>query len=439
MQIISKLIKSKVVGRTVVASFDQALNSATSFGITLLLLKYVSKVEFGYFSIVLTIITYITWIQNAIINTPLTVLLASKSSEEEIQFSSSLFRGQNIIVILFSIISVSISLFIYFFYDNDIIPLIIAAASFALIGILSRTYFRQLSYAQEQPKKALKQDALFTLFYAVFILISLLISYFNIVIVLVGMGVCNILVFTLYNVHESPKRSVKEIKAAYSESWKLGRWSLVGITVTHFQTYSYQYLIAIMLGSISVAENSASRLLISPLIFMQAGWGSIVRPRGAKLREQNQMHKFFKELIIASILIAVAISAYLILIYSASSFFKRYLFTDKYEESMDYVFYWGGVFVSQYITVNASYGLQVIKKFKDLALINVFTMIITVVLTYFFILDYQIKGALVASIIGESIFGVILWYFLYSYIKGKDPLNKMVFAKLSFRNPHIKD
>ena len=433
MKRVSKLFKSKVVGRTIIASIDQALTSATNLGVTILLLKFVPKLEFGYFSIVLTIITYITWIQNALITTPLTVLLASKTAEEEQKFSSSLFRGQIIFITGFSIVTVAISLSIYFIFDSSLIPLVIAASAFSLIGVLSRSYFRQLAYAQELPKKALKQDLLFALFYFIFIAGALYLSQLNIVVVLIGMGLSNIVVFTLYNIKESSKVTKAEVKEAYTETWKLGRWSLIGVTVTHFQTYSYQYLIAIMLGSLAVADNSASRLLISPLLFMQAGWGSIVRPRGAKLREQNKLNKFFKELILVSVMIALLITLYMILIYSAGGIIQKFLFTEKYKDSMEYVFYWGGVFIFQYIRANASYGLQVIKKFKNIAVINMFTMVITIITSYLLILQYQIKGALIASMIGEIIFGSILWYFLHSYIKGKDPLlRKTIFSIFTF-------
>ena len=307
----------------------------------------------------------------------------------------------------------------------------IAAASFALIGILSRSYFRHLSYAQEKPQKALKQDVLFTIFYFAFIGLMLLISKFNIVTVIIGMGLCNILVFTMYNIKESTKVQFSDLKSAYKETWKFGRWSLIGVTVAHIQTFSYQYLIAIMLGSLAVADNSASRLLMSPLVLLQAGWGSIVRPRGSKLREQNLLNKFLKELILASVIISVLIILYMLLLYSTGNILQEILFTDKYKDSMDYVFYWGGIFVFQYIRASASFGLQVIKKFKNLALINVFTMLITIVTSYLLILEFQIKGALIASMVGEIIFGSILWYFLFNYVKGKDPLQKNIFKFLS--------
>ena len=428
MRSLSSIFKSKVIGRTVIASIDQSIISLTNFGVTLLLLKYVPKNDFGYFNLTFTIIAYVTWIQNAIITTPLNVLLASKSAAEEKIFSSALFKGQIIFISIFSILSVGISLLVYFFIDSSVIPLLIAASSFSLIGILSRSYFRQLAYSQELPKKALYQDFLYTVFYSIYIAFAVLFSQLSIITVIVGMGLCNIFVFTFYNIKESVKVSFAELKSAYKETWVFGRWSLVGITVTHIQTYSYQYLIAIMLGSLAVADNSASRLLMSPLVFMQAGWGSIVRPRGSKLREQNLLNKFFKELILASLLITVIIIIYMIVLYSTGDILQKFIFTNKYADSMEYVFYWGGIFIFQYIRANASFGLQVIKKFKNLALINVFTMFITIVTSYLLILQFQIKGALIASMVGEAIFGAILWYFLFNYIKGNDPLKNKFFS-----------
>lgn len=424
MKSISPIFKSKVIGRTAVASLDQALASLTNFGITLLLLKLVPKIDFGYFSIVLTITTYFTWIQNAIITTPLNVLFASKNPQEEAVFSSSLFKGQIITISILSTTVIIIALLYYFLISKSIILLVIAASAFSLIGILSRSYFRQLSYSQELPQRALKQDFLYTILYFAFMGLMIIISKFNIITVLIGMGISNIAIFTFYNIKESVKVSFEDLKKAYKETWKLGRWSLLGVTVTNIQTYSYQYLIVIMLGSIAVAENSASRLLMSPLVFMQAGWGSIVRPRGAKLREQNLLNKFFRELIYASILITIIISLYMLLLYSSGDLLNKFLFADKYKNSMDYIFYWGVIFIAQYVTSNASFGLQVIRKFKDLALINIFTMVITILSSYFLILKFQIKGALIGSIVGEATFGIILWYMLFKNIHSNNAISK---------------
>ena len=422
-----KIIKSKVIGRAVIASLDQILISLTNFGLTILLLKFLPKVEFGYFNIILTVITFATWVQNALINTPINVLLASKNLEEEKIFTSSLFKGQIIFISTSSFLTILFSIILYNLFYNNFILLIIAASSFALIGILSRSYFRQLSYAQERPQKALKQDILFTIFFAIFIVLAIIINTFNIITVIIGMGLCNIFVFTFYNLKENIKVKFTQIKAAYTETWQYGKWSLVGITVTYIQTYSYQYLIALLIGSIAVADNSASRLLMSPLSFILAGWGSIVRPRGSKLREKNLLNKFFNELIFVSIIITVIIIVYMIIIFISSDIIQSLLFKDKYEDSFEYTFYWGGIFIFQFIRSNASYGLQVIKKFKNLALINSFTMIITILTSYFLIIDYKIKGALIASMIGEIIFGAILWYSLYQYIKGKGKKNNRIF------------
>jgi O-antigen/teichoic acid export membrane protein len=235
------------------------------------------------------------------------------------------------------------------------------------------------------------------------------------------MGLSTMIVYTLYNYRESIKVNWNQIKSAYSETWILGKWSLIGITVTHLQTYSYQYLILILLGTTAVAENAASRLLLMPLVLLQQGWGNVIRPRGAKLRQKNKLNQFYRELIIASIIITILICLYVIVIQFAGAFLQKILFTDNYSKSIDYIYFWGGVFIFQYIRSNASFGLQVIKKFKNIAVINSVTMIITILISITLIQKIGVPGALIASMAGEIIFGFILWYFFSSYIFGKEP------------------
>jgi O-antigen/teichoic acid export membrane protein len=430
MSLIRKL-KSPVFKNILISSADQAILSLSNFLVTILLIKFVSKGDFGYFNVTLTIISYFVSIQNALVTTPLIILLASKNKEQKQIFSSALFNGQLRAVIFIAILSIIVFLPLYLFDLEATVYLIGLAAGVSLIGILSREFFRTLSYAQEQAVRALKQDVLYILIYLLIIILSKFLYHVNVPFTVLAMGLSTILVYTFFNYKESVKVSREDIKNSYKETWILGKWSLIGVTVTHFQTYSYQYLIVILLGTLAVADNSASRLLLMPLVLLRQGWGNIVRPRGAKLRQQNKLKKFYKELILASTIITILILIYVIILELAGGIIEQYLFSEKYNKSIDYVYYWGGIFIFQYIRSNASFGLQVIKKFKNIALINSITMVITVLISFFLIGKFGVPGALIASMFGEFIFGSILWYFLTSYIFDKDPARIINFIKKS--------
>jgi O-antigen/teichoic acid export membrane protein len=88
---------------------------------------------------------------------------------------------------------------------------------------------------------------------------------------------------------------------------------------------------------------------------------------------------------------------------------KKFVFTNKYESALDFIIYWGAINAVSYAGVNASIALQVIREFSSIAKVNFITMIVTLCAGYILIQTHAVKGALIASFIGEALFTVILW------------------------------
>ena len=91
-------------------------------------------------------------------------------------------------------------------------------------------------------------------------------------------------------------------------------------------------------------------------------------------------------------------------------FWGQFLFTDKYQRSLDFVRYWGALSAVSFIGLNASFGLQVIKDVSTITEINFITMILTVCSTYFAIKSYGIEGGLVSLLFGEALLAAALWW-----------------------------
>jgi len=153
-----------------------------------------------------------------------------------------------------------------------------------------------------------------------------------------------------------------------------------------------------------------------PLNLFTSGWGNVIRPYGAKLREQNQLKKLFKNLILSSLAFMVLVSIITTVLYIFSNWFLETVFTSDYKSVFEYLFFWAILSAVVFLRANASYGLQVIIKFKSLALYNVATMVITITLALILTNNIGIKGALLASISGEVLFALILWLNLYKSI-----------------------
>lgn len=416
-----KNLKKTVYYRGAISALDQGMISLINLAVQILLIKNVSKNEFGYYSVAFSIIMYLMSFQNAVVNTPITVSLASKQNDAKNIYLSAVFNGQFYLLIIICSVGAVISFISKLVGFNSNYSLLSMSIFIGSFGILNREFLRSYFFAEEKPGKVLKLDIYYGLIYIGLIVLSFFFYKISVPLVLVFMGLAASFDSLILNKSFKYKFSLNEIKKAYKENWLISKWSLIGITVTHIQGFAYLYVIGIILGEAAMGEVSASRLLLMPLGLITNGWGNVARPYGAKLREQGKLKKFFKNLLIAGFVFPVFVLVLVGIMYMFSDFILTYFFTNYYKKIFEYLLFWAVLSSIGFLQANASYGLQVIKKFKSLAIINAGTMILTVVSSIILTKYFGIKGALTASLIGSLSFASILWYILYKsiYIENK--------------------
>jgi O-antigen/teichoic acid export membrane protein len=409
-----------------IASIDQALLSGISFLISIVLIKTVSKPEYGLYSIFFPITLFIGSIQNAVINTPLAVLLITKRGDEKRKYVGALFFGQYLLLFPLAFIGIIGGIITYYFnLLESSESAIIVAISLASIGILCREFLRAYFFANETPNTVLIIDLLYfalitTLGFLAYTFIQL-----DVAVIFFLMGLSSFLTGIFFINRNKWNFSRSDIKSSYSENWKYGKWSLIGVTVTHIQTYGYLYLLGIMVSSVAVADVSAARLLLMPLILAPAGWKKVILPHGSMLREKNRLPRLFKEQVIVSIAYVVIVTSFVFVLIFLKPVLLKIILSNKYADSFDYIFYWGAIFSMGFISLSASFGLQVLKNFKVISKVNSFTMLVTVVLAYLLIHSNGIKGGLTALFIGQLISAIFLWNFFVRVVFFKKPIDKL--------------
>lgn len=405
-------ISKSLLYKSGIASLDQAFLSGLNFLISIILIKIVSKPEYGYYSIFFSIILFMASIQTAVINTPLAVLLITKKGDEKRKYVGSLFFGQNLFLFLLALIGVVGGIiFWYFNLVESTLTAIIISISLSLIGILLREFLRAYFFADENPKRVLIIDVLYVILFIILGYLSYLFFHFNVAAVFFLMGLSSFLVGIFFIKRNKWDYSKIDIKSSYSENWKYGRWALLGVTVTHIQNYSYLYLLGIIISSAAVADVSAARLLLMPLILVQEGWSKIILPHGSKLREGNRLPRLFKEQVVISIAFVVIVMSLVLFLFFFKPILLKIVLSSKYSNSFNYIFFWGAIFSMGFIALNASFGMQVLKKFELISKINIVTMLITLPLAYLLIYSNGIEGGLSALIIGQTMSAIILWYY----------------------------
>src|SRR5437667_1415622 len=147
------------------AFLDQAILSGANFAIAIILMKTVTKEEYGYYSIAFAISLFLVSLQNAVVTTPLAVLLAGKPAEEMDDYAGALYWGQIMAVIPAAALGLVATAIVYFLGIHDIKVLTIGSVCFAAIGILLREFSRAYYFAKQSPFAVLLLDSCFVLMY----------------------------------------------------------------------------------------------------------------------------------------------------------------------------------------------------------------------------------------------------------------------------------
>jgi len=400
--------------RSGIAAVDQALLSGLNFLISIILIKTVSKTDYGYYSIFFPITLYMVSIQNAIINTPLAVLLITKKGDERRSYPGALFFGQYFLVIPLAVAGIIGGIITY--YLNLLEPgvsAIIVAISLASIGILCREFLRAYFFANESPNTVLLIDTLYIVLLTSLSFLAYSFFQFNVAVIFFLMGLCSFFIGLFFIRKRRWDFSRSDIKSSYSENWQYGKWSLIGGTVSHIQNYGYLYLLGIIISSEAVADVSAARILLMPLVLAQQGWSKVILPHGSKLREENRLLKLLKEQVVVSIIFIIIVISLAFIVVLLKPLLLETILSADYEKSFDYIFYWGVIFAIGFVSLNANFGLQILKRFDVIPKINFIAMLVTLVLAYILIHSNGIEGGLNALIVGQLISAILLWnYFI---------------------------
>lgn len=409
-------MRKKLAMRSIIATIDQGLLSLVNFVVAIILMRHVAKLEFGTYSIAFAVVLFLVSIQNAIVNTQLIVLLPGKTEAEKSKYSGGLWRGQ--ICFLFPL-SCLVILLTYLLPASTPGPTmgLVRGIALAAAGVLIKEFVRAYYFAIENPGKVLTLDILFASLYAVSVFIFIYIFNYGVFAVFLLMGLSSLLAAFCFNLRHWWIWHPGYLFGSFRENWRHGKWALLGATVTHLQNYCYVYLLGFLLGTVAVAEVTASRLLLMPLIMFQTGWYKIAVPYGARLHAEGQLTYFIRKMILTTLVLVVGTGLYVLIIDSGSGLIETYLLTEKYRSSFDYVFYWGAIFMAKTLSLNANSALQVLKEFRVISILCTLSMIISTTGSYLLILSYGIKGGLLAILGGELLLAVLLWIVLFTKVR----------------------
>lgn len=388
---------------------DQGLISAFNFGLNLLLIKAWNPQEYGKFGIILSVGLLLVGIQNALVNTPVSVMLPTASSALTGKQLRTLFSAVNLLICMLAFIS-SFSLLL--FPGLGLESPTIAAIGFYLATTLFREYLRNRAIVTGRLRSVLIDDSFFVLLAATELLYQPLfikhlnVNMFSLAFCLNALAWANLIVMIpsfrdeIRNALHSPWQTCR---ALYPGVWKEASWSLVGVATTEAQNRGYVFIVGAIFGTAAVGDIQAGRVFFGPLNLISSAWSRVARPHLSVLADNSKAKEFFRLLavsVLSFIMLNIAFSSAL---WFAWPFLNQHFFGPKYAGVAMMVMLWALATLLFQVRSVCGVAVQACRGFKQLALTTVIGAIVSIGVLIGICFTGVSEWAITAVIAGEAV------------------------------------
>lgn len=398
------IFKNNITSNAIYTILDQGALSIINFIIGLSFIYFASPEDYGYYTMLMGIFHLFASSQNAIINTPMMVLSPRMSKDKSKIFRDGLFillLAFLFIVFAVMIVILKVSKLINNNFGNFIIPI-------SICFLLLRDYLRTEEFSKLNPKKALRRDALYSIFSLIGIILVIQLNLLNVTIMFLTIGAVAAII--TYNKIFSVLKDVPSfqiVKQTFQKSWNYSRWSLIGVFSSWVQGNMYIYVPFFLIGVKEVAFLAAARLLMTPIMLIITSWGNFMRPLLSKEISQRS-HKSITILIQATLLLILILLLYTVLLLGVLKLIPYNLLPKEYRGIELFIILWFLVYLFKLMRNNLSNYFQAALRFKYLAFIGMVLAIITIIITIIFVYRFNSYGAVIGLIVSEFLFCIIL-------------------------------
>lgn len=191
-------------------------------------------------------------------------------------------------------------------------------------------------------------------------------------------------------------------RGAMRSGWHHGRWALGGAAVTALQNQAHVYLLAWLGTAAAVADLNAARMLLMPMGLLVLGVNKTLLPTLVRQHAQEGAGPMRRTANRTLMAVLATITAYVAVLLLGENTIIRWILGPKYTGIALLVTLWGAVLLLQAVDANWSVVLQAAKRFRELTLINLWTVAPVLAVAVPMILAYGARGNLLALAVGYA-------------------------------------
>jgi O-antigen/teichoic acid export membrane protein len=391
-----------------VAALDQIALSVFNFGLTLCLVRALSATDFGIVSLWMTVSLFAIGIQNALVNTPLSVYLPGAGDETAKKRLEAALATVNIATLAATALGVAA---VNLIVDAEWTPpdTITALAVLAfVVTSLSREYCRSIAFARRDMGMLLLVDAPYLAVTTVCLVLLLAwpqrFASLSIAFLMLSLGaIVSQALLRRPRAADDPRPFGPGCLAPYRRvAGEIG-WSLTGVIATHLHGRSYVYVTINLVGLAGLAAINVVGVLFRPVRTMLTAWGRSALPQLAGFYASGRVAAFDRLVWQAFVAAGAASAAWTGVLWFGWDEIARHFLVGKYPDAWLLVLPWAIAAGLQCMEYTLGVALQAAREFRFLAYTTLCTAPLTVATTAAVILWHDYTWTMYGTAFGNLV------------------------------------
>jgi O-antigen/teichoic acid export membrane protein len=387
---------------------SQAVLSAASFLVGLILIRRTSDVQYGFYVLAINAIILIVSLQGAFFNPPLAIRLNKLDRLGRGELVGGLYREQRRVLpgVAVTAILGALGLWYMGLLDAQTGPLVIVTAV-ATLATLHREYFRMVLFANRRPQDVLRTDVLYVLLMVGGVWLATRSAAPATIAVLAVSLAAALSGFALSRTfHRREPWNLRGRPGILREIAPLAAWATAGAAIHWTFSQGYTYLVAGTLDVAAVAALAGTRLLLMPVNLLSMGVGSLMLPFASGWLHQHGTPTARRRLWISAAVLGAAALCYTSVLW----WFREWIFTvilhKQFVHRDELLLLWCAIFLVVVMRDQMNYLLAAQGRFRSLTLLTLGSALVSLAASYLAILRFGVPGALMGMLVGESISAV---------------------------------
>lgn len=394
------------------AVVSQALLSAASFAVGLILIRRTSDLQYGHYILAASAIALLVSLQNAFCGPVLAARLGRLDLAGRARLVGALLRERQAVVVAAGLLVVAAALAWSATGARDgRATALLLAGVVASLAILHRECLRLVLFAHRRPQDVLRTDLLY---------VALMVAG-----VFAATWTAEAAVFAVAALGLSALASSGLLSRALRrhEPWArtaapgllrsvapLAGWSTAGAAMHWTFSQGYVYLVAATLDVTAVAAIAATRLLLMPVNLLSTGIGSLMLPLATGWLDRHGPALLRRRMALFAAGMAAATALYFAVLWLERDWVFAVLLRKQFAQRDSLLLLWGALFLVMVVRDQFAYVIAAQQRFRALTQLTMASAGLSLLASYAGMRQFGAPGALGGMLVGEliSLAGILL-------------------------------